>query len=202
MSAEANTSYYDRFRQWPRAMQWAALAAVAIAFFFLWDSVLSDYTDRVARAADGIETQAVEVRRAGDIARDLQMVGEVVQGIGPVAKPKDAAKGTRELQDAINEILKKHPVSNQDFDLRTKGRLPPGTLANVTSRRLDRLTVDLKFLSSPEDATAIIAELESSPVIASVNSVRIVKDANRKVKVNLTIESWVESSDAGRGARG
>jgi hypothetical protein len=202
MSTDANPSLSDRFRQWPRAIQWAVLALVAIGMFFLWDTYLKKFQENIGRAADSIETQAGEIRKASEVVRSLQNNREVVEGLGAVAKPKDAAKGTRELQDTINEILKKHPISGQELDLRTKGRLPPGTLTSVTSRRLDRLNVDLKFIATPEDAAAIIADLESSPVIASVNTVRLVKDANRKIKVNLSIESWVESSEAGRGARG
>src|SRR6185436_19024655 len=137
MSADASQSLFDRIRQWPRSMQWAVLALLAIGLFLLWDTYLRKFQEDIARAADSIETQAGEIRRASDVVRSLQNNREVVEGLGAVAKPKDAAKGTRELQDTINEILKKHPISGQELDLRTKGKLPPGTLTSVTSRRLD-----------------------------------------------------------------
>ena len=200
MTTAAPTTF-DRFRQWPRAMQWALLAALGLAMFMLWDRVLSRLTAEMEKKADAIVTQAAEIRHASSIVSDLQSrYSDAVQGIGPVGVLVSAAKGADELDEVVNTVLKKHAsVSNQSFDMRAKGKLPPGTV--VADKRLDRLTCDLKFLATPEDTTAIIAELESSPVITSINTVRIVRDANRKVKVNLTIESWVYSSDTGKAPR-
>jgi hypothetical protein len=201
--SDAALTIFDRFRQWPRALQWAALAAIGLALFFIWSDYLSAWTDRVAKRADALQSQIADVRQASDLVSKFNApdMKQVVESMGQVDEPKDATKGADLLQDEINAVLKKHTVSNQGYDQRSRGRLPAGTLGSVTTRRLDRLTGDLKFTATPEEATAIIAELESSAIVVSIDTVRMVKDANRKVKVNLSLEAWVESSDTGRSGR-
>jgi hypothetical protein len=65
--------------------------------------------------------------------------------------------------------------------------------------RVTRLTGSVKFESSPQDAIAIIGELESSPDIDAIRKVTIQKTESRlgpRVKVALTVETWAEVSSS------
>ena len=201
MTSEAPT-LFDRFRRWPRAVQWLVLAAAGLALFLAWDSYLSKLTDQMRSKAEQIEQSAFAVRRAASIAGEFRSMEDAVQSLGPVDLPQQAANGAKALNIEINDVLKRHSIANPVFNVHTTSKLPPGTLASVTGgKRLERLTVDLKFLATPEDTTAVIADLEASKVIDSVNAVSIAKDTNHKVKVNVSFESWVIAGDVAIGGR-
>ncbi|MHC4306938.1 MAG: hypothetical protein ACYSW2_21040, partial [Planctomycetota bacterium] len=100
--------------------------------------------------------------------------------------------------DAVNEVLKQHRVSDDSFNYRGPEKLPRGTLAQIlrSGQRVERVTGDLRFDASPTEAIAIIAELESSPTIEAVSDVRMTLQGGRqKVRVDLTVESWIVSSE-------
>jgi hypothetical protein len=197
-------SITQQFRSMNRALQWATLAAVGLGLFLLWDRLLSPASASLARQADALQARVNELRRAPVIVRQFkESRRDQVIALGPVATPMSESQGAIELQNAVNEVLKRHNISNQglSFDMRTRGRLPSGALVTLTdNKRVDRLAGDLKFVASPEDAAAIIAELESSPIVAAINNLRMTKDAGRKLKVTLSVESWVTSSEQTRGA--
>ncbi len=61
---------------------------------------------------------------------------------------------------------------------------------------MERISGDLKFEARPEAALSIISELEDSPAIESITSVRLSTEAGPgKVRVDLTLEAWVVGSD-------
>jgi hypothetical protein len=59
----------------------------------------------------------------------------------------------------------------------------------------------VKFDTTAEALPRIVAELEASPVIDGVTTIRLEKnEQTRKITVQATIEAWVLSA-GGRGAR-
>jgi hypothetical protein len=192
------TSYADRFRALPRAGQWAVIAGVGLVGFLLWEATISQWSQEISKQADTMLSKVAQIRAGAKVTDDLEHMGEVIVGLGPVQTPDTQAEGAAKLNRVVNDVLKRHSVSNQSFDMRIRGKLPPTALTGVTDgKRLDRLVGDLKFTAAPTEALAVIAELESSPEIEAINTVRITKDAAQKVKVNLTVESWVISLDKG-----
>lgn len=190
--------YADRFRALPRAMQWALVAVVGIGGFLLWDATINQWSQQINRSADAILANVSQIRAGTEVTTDFERMTEVIVGLGPVELPDTPSEGETKLNRVVNDVLKRHTVSNTSFDMRLRGKLPPNALAGVTGgARVDRLVGDLKFTASPAEALAVIAELESSPEIEAVNTVRMTKDAAQKVKVNLTLESWVISQDKG-----
>lgn len=190
------TQYADRFRALPRAGQWASIAGVGILGFLLWDATISQWARDIDDSADIMLANVAQIREGAKVRDDFERLGEVIVALGPAEKPDTQAEGAAKLNRVVNDVLKRHSVSNQSFDMRLRGKLPPAALAGITQgNRLDRLVGDLKFTATPAEALAVIAELESSPEIESINMVRITKDAAQKVKVNLTVESWVISTD-------
>jgi len=95
-------------------------------------------------------------------------------------------------------VLKRHRVSDDSFNYRGPEKLPRGTLSKIlrTSQRAERITGDLRFDAAPTEAIAIIAELEATPTIEAVSDVRMTLQGGRqKVRVDLTVESWIISSE-------
>jgi hypothetical protein len=97
--------------------------------------------------------------------------------------------------------LNKHRATSAVFSSRPGSRLPRNALVELTggTGRIDRLTKEVKFDATPDAALAVIADLEASPHVDSISSVRIVRDAGGKVKVTLTIESWIRGDDRAAG---
>lgn len=201
--SENTPTLLDRFLALPRAMQWALLAVLGVMLFFAWDSYIAPLNDRVARRADSIANQVREIRANRSLTEELQRsdLKSVVTAIGPVKPPRSPAAGGAAFTDVITELMKKHGISEQDFSLRSRGKLPKNALVQVLNgKRAERLTGDLKFSAKPDVAVAILAELESSPDIEQVSSVRLTKDQNGKIKVQYTVEAWVIASEGSSSA--
>jgi hypothetical protein len=173
-------------------------AVVAAVLLIIW----TDYVLALAAAwneqADALLADAREA--AGGERRLSRMNGlrNTIQGLGPVQRPGTESQAELALNDAVNEVLKRHRVSDDSFNYRGPEKLPRGTLSEIlrTSQRAERITGDLRFDASPTEAFAIIAELEASPTIEAVSDVRMTLQGGRqKVRVDLTVESWIVSSE-------
>jgi hypothetical protein len=197
-------SLLDRFLALPRALQWAGLGALGLLLFLIWDSYLKDLTDEINLKSQRILTQVAEVRSAADTTAVLNTaeLRPVVQAIGAVAKPRSETAGAGAFTDVVNSLVKKHGISDHSFSLRARGKLPKNALIGAlpAGKRAERMTADLKFSAKPEVALAALADIESSPDIEQVSSVRLVKDTNGKVKAHYVLEAWVIASDAPSGA--
>lgn len=192
----------QRFRQLPRALQWASIAVVGFALFLAWSDYLEPLRVDWASQADRIESHVKQVRDTEHQVKEFARRRDLVSNIGPVRVPLNESEGATAFTAAVNDILAKHNASNPSFGDRGRSRMPRGALTTITSseRRIDRITAEVKFDARPEDAAAIIADLESSPHVEAVNSVRMTKDAGGRVKVHLTIEAWVQVADTAQGA--
>jgi hypothetical protein len=189
---------WQRYRRLPRAGQWAVVAVLGIALFMIWDYYVLSLAAAWNEQADDLLADAREA--AGGERRLSRMNGlrNTIQGLGPVQRPGTESQAELALNDAVNEVLKRHRVSDDSFNYRGPEKLPRGTLSEVlrTSQRAERITGDLRFDASPTEAIAIIAELEASPTIEAVSDVRMTLQGGRqKVRVDLTVESWIVSSE-------
>lgn len=200
--SEATPKMMDRFLALPRAIQWALLAAVGIAIFFGREAYIVPFENRLDKQSNEIQVHVDSIRRNTQLVESLKTrtMESLVTAVGEVKEPRSAAIGTRAFTDVVNDLMKKNGISDQDFSLRTRGKLPKNVLVQVLNgKRGERLTGELKFSAKPEVALAILADLESSPDIEQVASVRLTKDAAGKVKVQYTLEAWVISSETAGG---
>ncbi len=191
------------FQQMPRVIQWAALAVLGTALYLLWDSQIRPWSADLNKEADRIDARVREVRASENVVTKLRSRenADLVTAIGPVRPPAGTAEGSKSFNEVVLEVLQKNGASNPTFSSRSRGKLPKTALMEVTGgrNRVDRMTGDLKFEATPKAAAAIIAELESSPHVDAINSVRIARDAGGRVKVSLTIEAWLLSTAEGKG---
>lgn len=190
-------SKMDRFRALPRAIQWAAIAALGMVLFLAWDWYIAPAADRWNKEADAIQNRVHEVRAVQDATSDVGTIRGLVTNLGPVEPPTGESIGAAQFNNVVNQVIKKHGATNDSLGLRSKGKLPKTALPSFArGKRIERWTGDLKFDATPSAAAAIIADLEASPDIEAIESVRISRDAQGKVKVHLAIEAWVLSGEA------
>lgn len=189
---------WNRFRQLPRAVQWAGLAAIGIGLFLLYDEHVRPITTTWHDHADEMLKEVGVAAMSENRSRQLRTMREPILGLGAVETPGNEAQGSNALNDAVNDVLKRHSVTRDSFNLRGATRLPRRTLSQIiqTNQLVQRITGDLRFDAAPDEAVAIIAELESSPVIEDISSVRITRvSGTRKVTVDLTVEAWIVSAE-------
>ncbi len=192
---------WNRFRQLPRAVQWAGLAAIGIGLFLLYDEHVRPITTTWHDHADEMLKEVGEAAKSENRSRQLRAIREPILGLGAVETPGNEAQGSNALNDAVNEVLKRHNVTRDSFNLRGATRLPRSTLSQIiqTNQLVQRITGDFRFDAAPDEAIAIIAELESSPMIEAISSVRITRvSGTRKVTVDLTVEAWIVSAEPRR----
>lgn len=191
----------QQYQKMSRVMRLATLAAVGLALYFLWDNSIRPATDILKRDADAIASNVSELQRIEAEAERLKNLNKaLVWNIGPVRPPVAVAEGSKQFNDVVLNVLQKHGATNTNFSSRSRGKLPRSALVTYANgRRIDRLTGDIKFDASPEKAAAIIAELEASPHIESVTSLRLARDTGRKVRVTLTVETWVLATEPAGG---
>ncbi|MCZ6810977.1 MAG: hypothetical protein O7D97_03145, partial [Planctomycetota bacterium] len=102
---------WNRFRQLPRAVQWASLAAIGIGFFLLYDEHVRPITTTWHDHADEMLKEVGEAARSENRSRQLRTMREPILGLGAVETPSNEAQGSNALNDAVNEVLKRHNVT-------------------------------------------------------------------------------------------
>lgn len=184
-------SAIQQFRKLPRAMRWVVYAAVGFALFLTWDGWIAPTTQELRDEADAIQAKVQEVRNASALIRQFDMIDDEITSIGPVQLPASQLQGRQAIQQVINDTLKNYSITEPSFSI-TDNRVRSGTLATVTgTRRLASLKVDLEFIAAPDVAMSIIAEFEANPEIEFIRTLRLTKAPGKKVKVRMTLESWV-----------
>ena len=199
-SGETKPSLAARWNALPARWKWiSAAAAVTIAFIA--------YTDLVWPIAERWNTESARIekildRAEGNVAQLPPSLEAAVEALGPIKVPRTEAEGSLALAEAITSAIGNQPVANFSFDARAGSRLPPAALREIvsgTGQRVERVVGEVGFTATPEQAAAIIAELESSPEIESISRLRMVRSqSDRKVDVKMTVEAWILTG-RGRG---
>ena len=188
---------WQRYRQLPRAGRWAVGAAVLIVLGLLWRDYVLAQTVRWNEAGDKLVADVAEATGVDVRIKGVDALQDSIRALGELERPQEESEAEAAITAAINDVLKRHIVSDDSFNYRGPGKLARGTLSNVLrpGQEAQRVTVDLRFDATPEAAIDIIAELEASPRIEAVSSVHLTKQTSgRKVKVDLTVESWIVSA--------
>lgn len=189
-----------RWRSLPRSQQ-IAVAAVGVLLAWLaleqwswsWAREWSAEADRIERALSDSRSLASEVDPVTAAGAELY---------GPIDPPAGESEGAEAMAKAVVEVVKRHGTSNFSYDAQRASSSLAGAPVTIggSGQRLSKVTGEVQFESSPEEASKIIEELEASPAIEAINSVRLQRrDGERKVMVRLTVEAWVFA--ARRGGR-
>ena len=176
----------------PRSIQLVAMVAIAVLLFLVWDSYIAPANSWFHDESNQIERNVREVR---DVQINRQ-VRDLAPTIGAVRYPDAETASAAAFHAIVNGVLSKHSAGNPSFSVRNSN-LPATVMGGVTNDRLEKLTGDLKFEASTKNAMAIIAALESSADVEAITSLRMTKDSGGKVKVQMSLESWVRASGGG-----
>ena len=190
----------DRISAFPRAMQWAIWAAIGTIAFLLWDATIAEVAANWSSQADTIEMQIQEVNKP---ARLTLTTKNAITAFGEVQLPREKADGASGLTNAIHEILGANRVRNDDFKRTKTTRMRSSALPGIaqSGQQIEQVIGDLHFEARQSDILNVIADLESSPWIDSISSVRLTRMDGRLIRVNLSLEAWVVSKKRGRNAR-
>ncbi len=201
----ADRTLWQRFEQLPRAGRWAICAAVVITVFLIWNDFIGPQTASFNEEARTLLARH-EMIRGRQRLRQVKMLAEPIRGLGTVEEPGNRAESGQALIRAVIEVLKKHSVSDDSWVLGNPTNLPQGTLTELTGDggRVHRITADVRFDTGPEEATAIIAELEERPEIEAISNLRLSRrhGGRRKVRVALTLDAWIVSAETRQRQRG
>jgi hypothetical protein len=196
------SSLTERFNEMPRVVRWAAATVVVLLGFLVWDDHVRPLAEAWNRDADRIEMQVERARRAEQLERSIRSRRELIEELGPVDVPSDDQQGREALHSLVVDVVRGYSsVTNDSFNLSGGAdRLPATVSARLLAgsgqgnRRLVRISGDLRFDAEPEDATAIIADLEARPEVESISLVRMLRKDGRTVGVTLTLNAWVVQS--------
>ncbi len=201
----ADRTLWQRVGQLPRAGRWAIWAVVVITVFLIWNDFIGPQTASFNEEARTLLARH-EMIRGRQRLRQVKLLAEPIRALGTVEEPGNRAESGQALIRAVIEVLKKHAVSDDSWVLGNPTNLPRGTLSELTGDggRMQRITAEVRFDTGPEEATAIIAELEECPEIEAISNLRLSRlpRGRRKVRVALTLEAWIVSAETRQRQRG
>jgi hypothetical protein len=189
-----------RLEPLPRALRWALYAAVGMVLFFAWDGLVRPASDDLYERVQRMESNLASLRSSARLTREFNSMSATVVALGSVGLPGDLADGQAALSRAVNEIRNDFTIQNDSFRMRSGGRVNARLTGVQPGKQVQELAGEFKFDASKEDATAIIARLESDPDIEAIRRLSITRLGSNKVQVNMTLEAWVLGT-AGRGRR-
>ena len=199
----------DRFKSWPRAMQWLAIAVALVVVVQGIDRLVIPKANEWSKKADRIESDVESIRLAKNISRDLKSSGKAIANIGAVGIPEADSEGRKALTNVVNQAIEDAGLRNIDeaFDLGRGAPVStsdaPGVKAGIQERlspKLDpnkeklvlrALPGELSVEVTPEDAIKLLTMFEESPEIDRITDVRMVKKSGRNVKLTINLEKWV-----------
>lgn len=189
-------SLFDQFRALPPILQWGVYIVLGIIVFLVWSEHIAPKSHQFKDRADRIAADVRTVRDTAAMESQIRRHQDIIHGVGQVQKPRSAAQGEIALNQAVNEVVGEHTVTNFSYATRGQQALRAGALPGLTgTMRAQMLTGDLKFNATPDTAMAIIAQLEARPEIELIQMARISRIAGRRVSVHLMLEAWVLPTD-------
>jgi hypothetical protein len=189
--------------RWRTLSRGGQVAVAAVVVLLAW-LALEQWSWSWARAwtseAERIELALSDSRALASAADPVAVKGAEL--FGPVEPPVGESEGAEAMAKAVVEVVKRHAHSNFSYDAQRASSSLPGAPVMIggSGQRLSKVTGEVQFEASPEEAARIIEALEASPAIEAISSMRLQRrDGERKVMVRLTVEAWVYA--ARRGGR-
>jgi hypothetical protein len=187
-----------RWQAMPRAMRWAVYALIGFAAYFALIEPAIDKTNALANRADIHEaTLRAFTAEGGAQQKHVQTLELGMRRFGEVEFLGDESTRPLQFNAAVDRILREHAVSNAK-SVTKPASLGQGVLtAKMGSEyRVVRLVRDIEFDAPPEAVAAVVAELERTPVVATVSRVMVRRlegkaPGDRSVHATITAEAWM-----------
>lgn len=193
-------SQVNRIRTLPRAAQFGIIAIVVLVGWLLCRDTVWAWAGRLSDEAGEMRELLERGREQAD--RRLPAAKDSVVAHGPVQPPRRADEGSARLSRAAEEILRANEGvgANYSFQPGSIGPIPQSALRDAIrpNQRAQRTSAEITFDAAPDVVSKVVAELEASPDIDGIKSLRLQRldPASRKLRVRMTIEAWVIAADA------
>lgn len=185
------TDRYAKMSGREHAVVWLVIVLAAFLFWLEVDTRTQAFADRAETAERQLavfESQmAARSRGGGGLERGLERHGEV-------AWVDDADDRQSEMVALVQRLVEEHDIPDGWRSTPKTVALRADAAAGVfEGRRVDRLVNTFTFESTPERMTAIVRDLEASPIVVSVNTLnaRVLDERSKSLAVTLEYETWV-----------
>ena len=177
-----------RIRSLPPVGRYGVIALAILAAYFAIDSWSWSWARSWNAQADRIEQILSDSAEISANSAGAALIGP--ETFGPVLPLGSESEGAQSMAMAVVGIGKKYSTSNFSYDAqRASTRL---TGASTSGEKIAKVSGELQFECSPDVFSKIIADIESSPAIESISSIRLQhKEAEKKLAVRMTIDTWV-----------
>lgn len=191
----------EQFRQLPRILQIGAVAVLLAGGYALCKATTWQWATEASDKADSLQRELDLAGERPTVDRGLR---NIVVGHGEIRLPLDGDSASQAMFGAFQELVEsRKDVQKAKYSQQSATRLGRGASASFVpaGRTAERISAEISFDSSPEVAASVIADLESSPAIDAISSVKMTGDEkgnSKVVKVRLTVEAWAAGVPSNR----
>lgn len=201
MTGRSFAGLLEQFRQLPRILQIGAVAVLLAGGYALCKATTWQWATEASDKADSLQRELDLAGERPTVDRGLR---NIVVGHGEIRLPLDGDSASQAMFGAFQELVEsRKDVQKAKYSQQSATRLGRGASASFVpaGRTAERISAEISFDSSPEVAASVIADLESSPAIDAISSVKMTGDEkgnSKVVKVRLTVEAWAAGVPSNR----
>ncbi len=177
-----------QIRSLPTASRYGLIALTILAAYFAVDSWSWNWARTWNLEADRIQKILSDSAKITGNTEDTPSMGP--ETFGPVLPIGSESEGTQSMATAVVEIVKKYSTTNFSYDAQRASTRLAGVSAN--GEKIAKVSGELQFECSADVFSKIVADIESSPAIESISSIRLQrKEVEKKLNVRMTVDTWV-----------
>lgn len=192
------SSLTDRYRQLPRAGRWGFWLVAIVVVYFLAVEPAVDWSARKAVEVDRLEKSLAARTRlsaeAGAAAGVLER--SIVAYGGPKPPRSNIADPSGYLSQKASDLAAKHGIT---VKRRTRRGNTPVSGQEWNGSKIERVAIELVVECDTEKFVALLKDLEASPDITQINTVRMNKLSEPGVplsdstvmQITLVPEMWI-----------
>lgn len=183
-----------QIRSLPSTGRYGMIALAILASYFAVDSWSWSWARSWNSEADRIKKILSDSAEIVANYRDTPLIGP--ETFGPVSPVGSESEGAQSMAIAVVDIVKKYSTLNFSYAAeRASMRL---TGLSTSGEKIAKVSGELQFECSPEVFSKIVADIENSPAIESISSIRLQrKEAEKKLTVRMTVDTWVIPGKSG-----
>ena len=177
-----------QIRSLPTAGRYGVIALAILAAYFAVDSWSWSWARAWDLEADRIQKILSDSAKITANSSDTPAIGP--ETFGPVLPIGSESEGAQSMATAVVEIVKKYSTTNFSYDAQRASTRLSGVSAN--GEKIAKVSGELQFECSADVFSKIVADIESSPAIESISSIRLQrKEVEKKLNVRMTVDTWV-----------
>lgn len=163
----------EKYRALPRVTRWALLAGAGIAIYFVGVERLIDWSNAQRAEAERI---AKSLSDRAKLANERESTGGLLErsivAFGSPRAPVSVSDPVDALSRKINDLARKHEVT-----IKRRSERPRSTINGLEWRgqKIDRVQLEVTVECDTEKFLALLKDIETSPEIASVSTLRLQK---------------------------